>query len=96
MTVAQNCLHGSTLSPPRLQQIRDTVKEYFVTATVSDEYFQFWLPFLVVSLQLRLDTAAEGAAEVMASGDPMGKTAPTYFSTLFVFVVVSFSPPLFS
>ena len=62
--VAQNCMYGSTLSPPRLDQVRDAVREYFENATVSDENFQFWLPYLAKSLKLKADISAEGADEV--------------------------------
>ena len=50
MAAAQNCVYGSTLSPPRLQQIRECVEEYFEHCTPSDPYFQFYLPQLVHAL----------------------------------------------
>lgn len=40
MPAASNCVYGSTLSPPRLHQIRECVEEYFGTCTPDDPYFQ--------------------------------------------------------
>ena len=63
MTAAGNCVYGSTLSPPRLQQIQETVDEYFATQNKSDSLFQFWLPHLIKSLKLDFDLASEDVAE---------------------------------
>ena len=52
MVVAANCVCGSTLSPPRLQQIRECVEEFFDTASPSDPFFQYHLPYLVEQLKL--------------------------------------------
>lgn len=52
MSAASNCVYGSTLSPPRLQQIRECVAEYFDTCTPDDPYFQFYLPHLLEQLRL--------------------------------------------
>eukprot|EP00959_Pyramimonas_sp_CCMP1952_P289493 6055087-Pyramimonas_sp.AAC.1 len=41
MVTAQNCVHGSTLSPPRLAQLRETVLEHLAKNDAStDALFQ--------------------------------------------------------
>ena len=81
MTVSQNCMHGSTLAPPRLTQVKETVTEYFTHATCNDEYFQFWLPHLVTSLKLDVDVSAEGADKAYTPK----QTLPSYL-VFFTFV----------
>ena len=60
MASAHNCVYGSTLSPPRLEQIQGCIDEYFSHATPSDEYFQFHLPQLIRVLNLGLTLGDEG------------------------------------
>ena len=36
-----NLMHGSKLSPPRRQQVNETIDEYFAIATCSDSWFQW-------------------------------------------------------
>ena len=42
-----NVMWGSTLSPPRKQQIIETTDEYFTYANCDDPWFQHHLPNLV-------------------------------------------------
>ena len=64
VTSAQNCVHGSTLSPPRLQQIRECVQDHMRHSTPNtDEYFLQLLPDMIDQLELPIDCASEGAAE---------------------------------
>ena len=52
MVAGQNCVHGSTLSPPRMRQIQEMLTEYFNTADYrTDAIFQFYLPHLIKQLQ---------------------------------------------
>ena len=65
MTAAGNCVYGSALSPPRLQQIQETVDEYFVMFDETEELFQFWLPHLIGSLKIAgLTLTTEGCDKV--------------------------------
>ena len=53
MCSAQNVVFGSTLSPPRLDQIVRCVDEYFSEVDVNnDPYFQWHLPHLHAALQI--------------------------------------------
>ena len=55
MMGAMNCAYGSTMSPPRLQQVRDTVAEYMQLANPhTDAWFQHWLPFILEELGIGL------------------------------------------
>lgn len=64
MSAAANCVYGSTLSPPRLQQIRECVEEFFETSTPDDPYFQSYLPLLVDQLRLGVQLTDLGADKV--------------------------------
>ena len=47
MVAAQNCAHGSTLSPPRLDQVRQAVQDHLKQNTVNtDSIFQMFLPHM--------------------------------------------------
>ena len=66
MTAAGNCVYGSALSPPRLQQIQETVDEYFETFGPSEELFQFWLPHLIPALKIQgLTLTTENCDQVL-------------------------------
>lgn len=54
-------VYGSTLGPPRLQQIRECVEEFFETATPQDPYFQSCIPELVQQLRLGVQVTDDGA-----------------------------------
>jgi len=64
MTAAGNCAYGSTLSPPRLQQVRESVSKYFSRRTPSDALFQSFLPFLVDQLGLGVSLGDEHVDQV--------------------------------
>ena len=66
MVSAQNCVYGSSLSPPRLAQIRDCCIEYFDHINPeTDEYLQWWLPQLVTALRLDFDLTHDDIATVV-------------------------------
>ena len=65
MTATGNVLHGSSLSPPRRQQIKDCMAEYWSHATPSDPYLQYWLPFIVETLQLQSEFAGDDCEQVL-------------------------------
>lgn len=65
MSAGHNCVYGSSLSPPRLAQIRECVEEYFETRNPTDEFFQMFLPFLVEQLKLGVSLGDDGCEEVM-------------------------------
>ena len=49
-TSSENCVYGSTLSPPRLQQIQETCNELFQIADPpNDELYQHWLPYIIAA-----------------------------------------------
>lgn len=63
MMSAMNAAYGSTMSPPRLQQIRDATVEYMQTADpTTDPWFQFWLPHIIKQQGGDLQLCSEGAA----------------------------------
>ena len=63
MMSAMNTAYGSTMSPGRLQQIRDTVEEYMKLANpLTDPWFQLWLPHLVKQLAPDLSMADDDVA----------------------------------
>ena len=64
MLSAMNCAYGSTMSPPRLQQVRDAVSEYMTFANpATDAWFQLWLPHIIDQLGLSFSPADDSAAE---------------------------------
>jgi hypothetical protein len=65
MCAAGNCAHGSTLSPPRLQQFRECTLEYLDEANPeTDEHFQLALPLLVKQLDIQIDLSDPSCARV--------------------------------
>jgi hypothetical protein len=64
MSSASNLAYGSTLSPPRLQQIRENAEEYFGNPE-TDEWFQVALPHLVHQLKLDVDITDPSCAKVV-------------------------------
>ena len=50
MASVQNIMYGSQMSPPRMEQIKDTVAEYFSYADETDEWFQLHLPNIIEQL----------------------------------------------
>ena len=68
VTAGMNCVYGSTLSPPRLQQIVETCQEYFEQATPNDWWFQLWLLFLATSLKLDIGLTDVGAEQAECRG----------------------------
>eukprot|EP00959_Pyramimonas_sp_CCMP1952_P435374 9116690-Pyramimonas_sp.AAC.1 len=53
MVAAQNCVYGSTLSPPRLAQIVGAVTEHIKSNSVdSDTLFQLYLPLMKEQLSV--------------------------------------------
>ncbi|CAK0866508.1 unnamed protein product, partial [Prorocentrum cordatum] len=61
---AMNCACGGTLSPPRLQQIREAAAEYMSTVNCrTDPWFQFWMPHIVKQQKLDIDISADDASE---------------------------------
>ena len=64
---ATNVVYGSTLSPPRMVQIRETLQEYFRLESQTDGYFQMHLPILVQQLPLDVDITDPECAEAHIS-----------------------------
>jgi hypothetical protein len=50
MMSCQNIMYGSTLSPSRMAQIKETVHEYFGYADETDQWFLLHLPMIVKQL----------------------------------------------
>ena len=50
LMTAMNVAYGSTMSPPRLEQVRNTVSEHFKDHSCEDPLFQVMLPHLVRQL----------------------------------------------
>eukprot|EP00959_Pyramimonas_sp_CCMP1952_P349103 7314562-Pyramimonas_sp.AAC.1 len=48
MCAAANCVYGSTLSPPRLAQIQETVRQHqdACVSARNDHLFQLYLPWM--------------------------------------------------
>ena len=48
MCAAANCVYGSTLSPPRLAQLRETLKDHqeACVSSANDQLFQLYLPWM--------------------------------------------------
>ena len=64
MAAGQNATYGSTLSPPRLAQLRQIFAQYRESVTMDqDVIFQLWAP--MIAKQLRIDTSQEGEMERM-------------------------------
>eukprot|EP00959_Pyramimonas_sp_CCMP1952_P145246 3041099-Pyramimonas_sp.AAC.1 len=62
MCAAQNCVYGSTLSPPRQKQIRDAVWAHMDSMTAeTDALFQMHLPF--IAQQMGMDISSADAVE---------------------------------
>eukprot|EP00973_Karenia_brevis_P076318 10599623-Karenia_brevis.AAC.1 len=47
MSAASNCVYGSTLSPPRLAQLRESVQSWLLLNSWDCEIFQYYLPHIV-------------------------------------------------
>ena len=63
-TSAHNVTYGSTLSPPRLQAIKECFTEFVDEGGIQSEYFQFVLPLICMALKcgtLPTDPGAEQA-----------------------------------
>ncbi len=53
MAAAQNCLYGSTLSPPRQQQVREACMQYWEGTTLEqDSVFQMLCPFMCKQMKI--------------------------------------------
>ncbi len=62
MAAAQNAIYGSTLSPPRLQQVRESVTQYMDATTIEqDALWQLLAP--AICEQLQIDTSIPGSVE---------------------------------
>ena len=62
MAAAQNAAYGSSLSPPRLQQLREAVASYRAAHSFqTDELFQMWAP--AIAEQQKVDLSLPGAME---------------------------------
>ncbi len=62
MAAGQNMTHGSTMSPPRLQQLQEACKEYFSIFTCStDPLFALWGPNIAKAMGK--DPSMAGAME---------------------------------
>ena len=61
---AVNCVHGSPISPPRLQQLREATVEYLTNMDVkSCAIFHDALPKVVAGMELDIDIAGDTAVE---------------------------------
>ena len=62
MAAAQNTLYGSTLSPPRLAQVREAVTQYLDSTTQDqDSLWQLLCP--AICEQLKVDSSVSGRVE---------------------------------
>ena len=62
MAAGQNMAHGSTMSPPRLQQVQEACQDHFETFTVhTDPLFQLWGP--QIAFCMRKDSSLPGVLE---------------------------------
>ena len=67
VAAAQNALYGSTLSPPRLQQVREAAFQYMNSTTLEqDSLFQLLCPEIMA--QLKVDAAVPGKVEEVYRG----------------------------
>ena len=61
MVAAQNCVYGSTLSPPRLAQVREAMQEHMDATPLSeDALLQLQLPYICKQLGVNFDVSADG------------------------------------
>ena len=61
---AINVIYGPTLSPPRLRQLQQVVKEYIVTSTAYDPWFLLHVPDLCRYTHSHIDMHNEDAPAV--------------------------------
>ncbi len=67
MCAAQNCVYGSTMSPPRLAQIRQACHDHFAAHSVhNDPLFQLYAPSM--ASQMKIDSSVPGRMEAMYAG----------------------------
>lgn len=63
-STASNCIGGSTLSPCRLQQVRESVQSYMDTTSPEDDaQFMWLLPEFIIQMKLPIKVTDEGAAQ---------------------------------
>ena len=64
VAAAQNALYGSTLSPPRLQQVREAFQEYHdATTQEQDALFHLFLP--EICKQRKLDSTSPAEVQTL-------------------------------
>ena len=62
-SAASNCVYGSTLSPPRIQQVRESVQHCMDGCSAGeDEHFMSILPLLVEQMPLQFSLADDDVA----------------------------------
>ena len=60
-----NLAYGSTMSPPRLQQLIEITDEWFEHINPrTDQWFQLHLPMLIEQMGLRVSLASDDCAQV--------------------------------
>ena len=77
MASAINCVYGSALSPPRLQQVVECLDDYFQHADHNEPFFQSFLPLLVQQLRSSdISVGSPNNAEVVLDSLHMGLFRP--------------------